>query len=68
MKNLALEIADQLRKTRAAKGISQIELAQRLGTHQPSIARIESGRTLPSLHFIVRAAEAMGSNVTVKIR
>ncbi len=39
-----LEIAYQILKLRKQKGISQAELAKRLGTKQSNIARMETGQ------------------------
>ena len=39
-----LEIAYQILKLRKQKGISQAELAKRLGTRQSDIARMEAGQ------------------------
>jgi len=49
-----------LKETRIKLGLSQDELGKRLGTHQPFIARIESGqRRLDVVEFIhmMRAME-----------
>jgi ribosome-binding protein aMBF1 (putative translation factor) len=37
------ELAEKVRKIREKIGLSQRELAQRMGTTQPSIARLEAG-------------------------
>jgi len=42
------EIAAELVKARLRAGLSQAELARRMGTSQSAIARLESGQTLPS--------------------
>jgi transcriptional regulator with XRE-family HTH domain len=43
------------------EGLSQAELAARMGTSQSTIARLENGQTLPSIKTILRYAEATGS-------
>ncbi len=48
--------------------LSQRELAERAGTQQPHIARLESGRSTPSLSFLRRVVSAMGGSVQVIIR
>lgn len=55
-----LELARQIRQLREARGLSQAELAELLGTRQPSIARIESGRVLPRIDMLFRLATALG--------
>jgi transcriptional regulator with XRE-family HTH domain len=52
---------------RSKRGISQEQLAERVGTKQSSIARLESGTQEPSLRFLRRVAEALGGRVVVAI-
>jgi transcriptional regulator with XRE-family HTH domain len=47
-------------KVRKAKGITQAELAERCGTTQQQIARIENGSVDPRLSTLQRIAEALG--------
>ncbi len=60
-------IASELIKARARAGLSQEELAKRMGTSQSAIARLESGRTLPSAKTLLRFAEATGSKVELRL-
>ena len=46
-------------------GLTQEELARRMGTTQPAIARLEGGRTRPSLRTLQRLAEAAGCRLLV---
>lgn len=39
----AFELADQVRQLREARGLSQAELARRIGSTQPAVARLEAG-------------------------
>lgn len=50
---------------RVAAGISQDELARRMGTKQPAIARVECGFTSPTLAFLERMARALGVQITI---
>jgi len=61
------EIAAELRKARLRAGLSQAELAARMGTRQSTIARAESGQTLPSTKTLRRYAEATGSRFKVRL-
>lgn len=54
-------VGDILKKARESANLTQHELAKKLHTAQESIARAESGRITPSLHFISRVAEATGN-------
>lgn len=53
-------IIDYLKEVRLKKGVSQYEVAKRLGTKQPAIARMEAGDTGEvSFDFLVRVALAL---------
>jgi len=58
---LAARIGKRIRTARLAAGITQGELARRMGTQQPSIARAELGMALPSLRFLQEVADALGT-------
>jgi transcriptional regulator with XRE-family HTH domain len=47
-------------KHRVAQGISQKELADRVGTSHSAICRLESGRHKASVETLQRVAEALG--------
>jgi ribosome-binding protein aMBF1 (putative translation factor) len=55
------EIARVIIRARVAAGLSQAELAARMGTAQSYVARLESGRTLPTTATLVRVAKATGT-------
>jgi predicted transcriptional regulator len=61
------EIAAELVKARLRAGLSQAELAARMGTSQSAIARLESGQTLPSTKTLLRYAEATGSRFHLRL-
>lgn len=50
---------------RMAAKLTQAELAQRLGTTQSAVARLEGGRVSPSFATLRRYAEATGTRLTV---
>jgi transcriptional regulator with XRE-family HTH domain len=62
-----LEPAYQIARLRISQGLTQKELARLVGTWQPSIARLESGKTEPSLSFLRRVVEALGGRLEVRI-
>lgn len=64
--DLKYEIGTLITFGRIQSGLSQENLAKRLKTKQPSIARVESGKTLPSLSFLEKIAKAVGMNIEVK--
>jgi len=63
----ALEPAYQVARLRILRGLTQEQLAERVGTKQPSIARLESGKTAPRLDFLRRVVEALGGKLTILI-
>src|SRR5256885_17191174 len=58
---LILEVA----KARRRAGLSQAELAERMKTTQSTIARLESGRGLPSMRTLGRFAKATGHRLKI---
>jgi ribosome-binding protein aMBF1 (putative translation factor) len=58
-------LAGALIEARIKAGISQKELARRMKTTQPAIARMESGRQLPSSATLLRLAEATGTKLRI---
>jgi DNA-binding XRE family transcriptional regulator len=63
----AFEIAAELLKARLRAGLSQAELADKMGTSQSTIARLENGHTLPSTKTLLRYAQATGSRFRVRL-
>ena len=61
------EISAELLKARLRAGLSQSELAARMGTSQSTIARLESGQTLPSTKTLLRYAQATGNKFHVRL-
>ncbi|AEG15555.1 MULTISPECIES: helix-turn-helix domain-containing protein [Desulfofundulus] len=55
-------------KQRKLKGMTQAELARRVGTRQSAIARLESGTYNPSLRFLKKVAKALGGKIEVSLK
>ena len=53
---------------RVKRGVTQAELARRVGTTQSAIARFEAGRGNPTLDFMHRVSEAVGKDLVVELR
>ena len=51
---------------RIKKGVTQKELARKIGTKQSAIARLESGRANPSVAFLKKLAQALNSHLEIK--
>ena len=62
-----MRAAHVLRQARFRAGLSQSQLAERLGTSQSVIARWESGRTRPSLANLERVVRACGFELELGI-
>jgi len=58
---LAGQLAELVYTLRTRAGLTQTELARRMGTTQSSIARIEGGGSLPTLGMLARLAHATGT-------
>lgn len=65
---LAMRVGEQLRDAREAAGLSQRELAQRMGTSQAAIARPEAGGVGATLTTLQRAASALELDITIELR
>ena len=61
------ELAQTIIAARAAQGLTQAELAVRMATSQSYIARLESGRVLPSMRTWQRLAAATGTRAKVTL-
>lgn len=55
-------------RLRRIRGITQAQLARKLKTKQPAIARLESGRSNPQLSTLVDLAEALGATIRVEMQ
>ena len=58
---LKLSLTSALKETRHKRRLSQIELAQRMGSSQSRIAKIEAGDASVSFDLILRALVAAGA-------
>ena len=64
----ALEPAYQIARLRILRGLTQQDLADRVGTQQPSIARIESGKRKASVAMLEKIAAALDADLCVTLR
>jgi transcriptional regulator with XRE-family HTH domain len=58
---------DLVREARRRAGLSQRELAERAGTTQSAIARLETGRTTPSFDAVLRLVRLCGLDLDVML-
>jgi transcriptional regulator with XRE-family HTH domain len=59
-------LARELIAARVNAGLTQEQLAQRMGTTQSVIARLESGRRMPGVRTLERLAAATGTRLVVR--
>ena len=52
---------------RLKKGLTQKDVAEKLGTKQSAIARLEGGNINPSLEFLQKIAQAMGYSLNIHL-
>lgn len=58
-------LASAVMDVRNRAGLTQEALARKMGTTQPVVARLESGRVRPSMRTLERLAEATGSRLLI---
>lgn len=61
-------VAAALIEARAKARLTQSELARRMGTTQSAIARLESGRNVPSGQTLMKFAKAVRRKLRVEFR
>ena len=61
------EVAHTLIAARVEAGLTQEEVAKRMGTTQSVVARLEGGHTLPSIKSLYRYAEATGTRPVIHL-
>ena len=61
------DIARQMREARHSMHLTQQVLADRVGTKKSNISRMESGTYNPTLDFMVKVAEGMGKQISIRI-
>src|SRR4030043_2164403 len=67
--NEEFSFLDEFLKARSVAGITQAEIAKRIGTTQSAIARLESGRGKhsPSLATLQKYAHALGCRLELRL-
>lgn len=58
-------MADALIRARGQADMTQEQVAEKMGTTQAVVARLESGRVMPSTRTLKRYAEATGTRLTI---
>ena len=61
------DMARELVAARNKAGLTQSDVAQRMGTTQSAVARMVGGSRLPSIRTVLRYAKAVGCRAVVKL-
>ncbi len=61
-------LANSVIEARKRAGLTQQQLAQKMGTTQPVVARLEAGNSRPSLRTLERLADATGSRLVISFQ
>jgi transcriptional regulator with XRE-family HTH domain len=60
------DLAKSVIEARNRVGLTQAELARKMGTTQPVLARLEGGRARPSMRTLDRLARATGTRLLIR--
>lgn len=62
------QIIALLIKRRLKRGLTQSEVARKIGTKQSAISRLESGEYNPTLDFLHKVAEALDARLEISLK
>lgn len=68
MNNPKKQIVHGIITARKEKGLTQVELARRMGTRQSNISRLEGENYNPSLEFLNRVAKGLGKELHIEFK
>ena len=55
-------------RRRMEQGLTQQDLARKIGTKQTAISRLESGRSNPTISFLRHVAEALDNELKISLK
>jgi transcriptional regulator with XRE-family HTH domain len=58
-----LQLGERVKEIRIQKGLTQTELADKIGKNHPSINKLENGKVNPSYYFLCEVAEGLDIKV-----
>lgn len=64
---LEFAIIQMIIEKRIVKGLTQGQLARKIGTKQSAISRLESGTYNPSISFLKKVADALDTRLKISI-
>lgn len=62
-KEVLIRLGERVKEIRIQKGLTQTELANRIGKDHPSINKLENGKVNPSYYFLYEVATGLGISV-----
>jgi len=62
------QLISQLIEARAKRGLTQQQVAKKIGTKQSAVARLEAGSINPSVGFLEKIAQALGSKLIIQVK
>lgn len=62
------QLVSALIKARIKKGLTQKELARRIGTKQSAVARVEAGNANFSISFLEKMTKAMETSIEIRVK
>ena len=65
--NPAMDVGEAIRAARNAEGVSQAQLAERIGSTQPQVSAWERGTRSPKASDLKRIADALGLVLRVSL-
>ena len=65
--SLELETGYQIARLRIQRELTQSQLAEKVGTSQSSIARLENGSSDPTISYLRRVATALDARIELRI-
>ena len=60
---MAIELGTRLREARTEAGLTQAELAERIGVSRKTVNTVENGVFVPSTVLALKLAQALGTSV-----
>ncbi|MNK00383.1 anaerobic benzoate catabolism transcriptional regulator [compost metagenome] len=60
---LLLRLGERVKEIRVQKGLTQTELANKIGKDHPSINKLENGKVNPSYYFLYEVAQGLGVDI-----
>ncbi len=60
-------VIEKLIQRRLKKGVTQTDLAKKMGTKQSAISRFESGSYNPTIDFLYKVADALDTKLKITV-